>query len=164
MHTLITCLKEGTSITMSRNSLRHTAIIARFEELLAAKCDQPLYLADICAEIGVCERTLRSSCVRHLGMGPVRYLSLRRMHLAHRALVVADKTKQTVAEIATRVGFWELGRFAVEYRALFGETPSASLRRPPEEMRTSKNSSFTFADAEYRRRSYTGHRHIPAIH
>ena len=63
-------------------------------------------------------------------MGPIRYLTLRRMHLARRALLGADPSKATVTQIATDYGFWELGRFSVAYRALFGESPSDSLRMP----------------------------------
>jgi AraC-like DNA-binding protein len=55
------------------------------------------------------------------------------MHLARRALLRADPAAATVTGIATDHGFWELGRFSVEYRALFGEMPSASLRRAPDE-------------------------------
>ena len=62
-------------------------------------------------------------------MGPIRYLWLRRMHMAHRALLCADPVSTTVTGIATEYGFWELGRFSVEHRELFGETPSASLHR-----------------------------------
>ena len=34
----------------------------------------------------------------------------------------------TVTEIATSLGFVELGRFSVEYRKMFGESPSKTLR------------------------------------
>jgi AraC-like DNA-binding protein len=64
-------------------------------------------------------------------MGPLRYLWLRRMEQARRALAICDPTAATVTEIATNYGFWELGRFSVTYRTLFGESPSATLRRPP---------------------------------
>ena len=91
--------------------------------------DQPLYLTEICAAIGVAERTLRAACEEHLGMGPIRYLSLRRMHLVRRALLHADPSTTTVTRVATDFGFWELGRFSVAYRVLFAESPSESLRR-----------------------------------
>ena len=60
-------------------------------------------------------------------MGPKQYLLLRRMTLAHRALQSANPAETTVTEVATRFGFWHFGRFAGEYRALFGEAPSVTL-------------------------------------
>jgi AraC-like DNA-binding protein len=67
-------------------------------------------------------------------MGPIRYLTLRRMHLVRRALLKADPSKATVTRLATDHGFWELGRFAVAYRRIFGELPSESLRTPSGEL------------------------------
>jgi AraC-like DNA-binding protein len=65
-------------------------------------------------------------------MGPIRFLTLRRMHLARRALLRADPLNATVTRIVADHGFWELGRFSVAYRMLFGESPSETLRRPEE--------------------------------
>jgi AraC-like DNA-binding protein len=149
LHALVTCVSVSAPAQMSWGTIRHTVIIARFEELLAANYDRPLHLPEICAAIGASERTLRVSCMEHLGMGPVRYLWLRRMHLAHRALILTMPGTSTVTEIATANGFWELGRFAVEYRKLFGEAPSVSLRRPAREMRKPRTNPFVFADSEY---------------
>jgi AraC-like DNA-binding protein len=50
------------------------------------------------------------------------------MHLVRRVLLQADPSKSTVTRIVTDHGFWELGRFSVSYRALFGESPSETLR------------------------------------
>src|SRR5262249_6319727 len=96
--------------------------------------DQPLYLTEICAAIGVAERTLRASCEEHLGLGPIRFLTLRRMHLVHRALRRAEPSESTVTAIVVDHGFWGLGRFAVADRALFGASPSETLQRPAEQL------------------------------
>ena len=106
--------------------------MARFEEFLKSNRDRTLYLTEICTAIGVAERTIRACCEEHLGMGPIRFLTLRRMHLARRALLGAEPSKSTVTSILTDHGFWEFGRFSVAYRSLFGETPSETLRRPAE--------------------------------
>jgi AraC-like DNA-binding protein len=104
------------------------ALLERFEKLLETPSG-PMSLSDICAALQTSERTLRYCCKHYLGMSPIRYLRLRRMHLARRALMLATPATATVTEIATQYGFTELGRFAVAYRTLFDESPSASLRR-----------------------------------
>jgi AraC-like DNA-binding protein len=61
-------------------------------------------------------------------MGPNRYLRLRRMNLARRALIDAAPDETSVTDVAMRFRSWGLGRFASAYRILFDETPSATLR------------------------------------
>jgi AraC-like DNA-binding protein len=139
IHVMVRCLAEGAPLQISAGTRRHAAIVGRFEEFLEANPDQPLYLTEICAAIGAAERTLRAACEEHLGLGPIRYLSLRRMHLVRRALMRAGPSMATVTRVATDHGFWELGRFSVAYRALFGEPPSETLRRPADDHRASPN-------------------------
>jgi AraC-like DNA-binding protein len=150
VHAMMTCLADGEPTTAGSGWRQHTAIINRFEEVVAKNCDRPLYLAEICAAVGVNERTLRACCEEHLGMGPIRYLWIRRMHLTRRALLRADRSKATVTQIATDHGFWELGRFSVSYQALFGESPSASLRKPPDHLIATKSRRpLSLADSDF---------------
>jgi AraC-like DNA-binding protein len=111
---------------------QHAIVMRRFRRVIEENSEQPLYIPEICKAIRVSERTLRTCCEEHLGMGPKRYLLLRRMHFARRALRRAAPETATITEIATRFGFWQLGRFAAEYSLLFGESPSATLRREAE--------------------------------
>jgi len=148
VYALISCLADEVPAKSGSGWRYHTAIIDRFEKLLAANSDRPMYLADICTAVGASERTLRACCEERLGMGPIRYLWLRRMHLARRALLGADPVTATVTQIATDHGFWELGRFSVAYQVLFGESPSVSLRRPSSALRAIRARSFSLADAD----------------
>ena len=148
VHAMITCLSEGEAAAPRTVHRHHAMVMRRLEEKFLANSDQTLYLAELCAATGVSARTLLACCHEHLGMGPIRYLRLRRMHLARRALRMADPSTATVTEIATDYGFWELGRFSVAYRELFGETPSASLRGQPRDLRSRKNASSPWQFAE----------------
>jgi AraC-like DNA-binding protein len=148
IHTMVRCLTD-TSVAGRAAIRQQGTIMARLADLAQGNGDRPLHLVEICAATGVSESTLRRCCHEHLGMGPVRYLWLRRMSLARRALIRADPATATVTSIATDHGFWELGRFSVEYRALFGESPSASLRRPPDERRVARNRPFDLPVADF---------------
>jgi AraC-like DNA-binding protein len=145
VHLIVRCVTEGAPSKITPGGRRHDTMVARFEAFLEANPNTPLYLPEICAAIGAAERTLRIACEQHLGMGPIRYLTLRRMHLVRRALIQANSST-TVTRIATDHGFWELGRFSVAYHTLFGETPSDTLRRPSDYPRVLLNRPSSLAD------------------
>jgi transcriptional regulator GlxA family with amidase domain len=101
----------------------------RFYRVVEERLDESLYVPELCREVGASARTLTACCQEHLGMGPKRYLLLRRMQMVRRMLRQSVPGDLSVTEIAMRYGFWQLGRFAGEYRTLFGELPSATLAR-----------------------------------
>jgi AraC-like DNA-binding protein len=153
IHALVGCVTEGIISSINSGTLRHKVIITRFEEFLEANQNTPLYLTDVCAAICAAERTLRAACEEHVGMGPIRYLTLRRMHLVHRALARAVPSAARVTQIATDHGFWELGRFAVAYRTMFGEPPSLTLNRPPDDSRDLPNRPLSLCPIKFKTRA-----------
>jgi AraC family ethanolamine operon transcriptional activator len=104
--------------------------VRRALDVLAARAREPLYLADLCEAASVSERTLRNAFYEFYGLSPIRFLHVRRMGLVRRALREADPARDHVSPIAARHGFTNLGRFAVEFRRLFGVSPSQVLRAP----------------------------------
>jgi AraC-like DNA-binding protein len=123
---LIECLCSGPAKETSA-ARRHRGIVAGFEDLL--QTDPFPSMTEICSALGVSERMLRECCKKHLGMGPSRYRHFRRMQQVHRALRKENPGTGSVSEVAERYAIRDLGRFAGEYRALYGELPSATLRR-----------------------------------
>ncbi len=128
IHMLITCLAPDAPLQTRPIRARRARVMNRFEDVLAAHPDRPLSVPELCLAIGVSERTFRACCAEFLGMSPGQYVRLRRLKLARTALRNPDSAATSVAAVARRYGFRELGRFAGMYRTFYGETPSATLR------------------------------------
>jgi AraC-like DNA-binding protein len=106
---MVSCLASGNPVDQRSAYRHHTRVMQRLEQALQADTEGPLYMAELSAAVGVSYRTLHDCCREHLGMSPKRYLWLRRMNLARRALRRADPERTSVTEIATNYGFWEWG-------------------------------------------------------
>lgn len=98
-------------------------------ELAMSDPDPLLSIAELARQTGVPERTLRTAFHRSYGLSPLEYLRLQRLYEARRLLRASGQDRTTVTQIAFGLGFWDLGRFAGRYHALFGEHPSQTLRK-----------------------------------
>ena len=102
-------------------------VVRRAEERFEAARERPVSLADLCLAARVSARTLQYAFHDLYGVSPIRYFRLRRLHEAHRCLRTALPERSAVKRAALGAGLTDLGRFSVEYRALFGQSPSATL-------------------------------------
>ncbi len=104
-------------------------LVERAEKLALAEMDEPLHISAMCRALAVNKRTLRKAFHEAHGLPPCRHLRMLRLSGARCALLAADRRRVTVTQIATGFGFLELGRFSVEYRKVFGESPSQTLHQ-----------------------------------
>jgi len=111
-----------------RDSLSRSQVVHEVMDFVDQRDGEYLAVSELAAAADVSERTLRTAFQEHFGVGPVRYLKFRTLNLVHKALQNADPSLMTVTQVATRFGVWELGRFAQDYRLLFDELPSETLR------------------------------------
>jgi len=113
---------------LGRQSIPRWRIVRAVMESIEGLDREYLTVTDLATAAGVSERTLRAAFQDYFGIGPVQFLRLRTLNQVRAALRNSDPALTTVTEVATRFGVWELGRLARDYRLLFGELPSATLR------------------------------------
>jgi AraC family ethanolamine operon transcriptional activator len=104
-------------------------LFARAAQLMRDPSAHPEHLTDICGTLEVGEETLRRAFQEFLGLPPMQYRRLQRMHRCRDQLIACDPQKENVKTVAYGNGFYSMGRFAVEYKRIFGESPSQTLRQ-----------------------------------
>lgn len=112
-----------------RNNSNLDRVIRQALEFLRTQDGQDMHVEHLCRAIDVAERSLLRAFHRFFGVGPTQYLKLRRLNKVHRALQARGCEQTTVTDVLTTFGVTELGRFAGEYKALFGERPSETLKK-----------------------------------
>ena len=131
------CLQTAvTSYNRSTAFRSRSEIVRRAEHFVREHIGEPISIARLSTVVGVSERSLRNAFYDVYTTSPKRYLQIRQLHRARHALRAADGGLATVTTVATLHGFFELGRFAGEYKALFGETPSQTLQKAKARMAT----------------------------
>ena len=114
--------------TLGRHTVPRAQIIRSSMDFVEQHEGEYLCVEQLATAAGVSERTLRDAFQEYFGVAPMQYLKRRTLHQVRKALKASDSSVATVTQIATQFGVWELGRFARDYRNLFGELPSRTLR------------------------------------
>jgi len=103
--------------------------VRKAEEFIHDHAALPITLSDIVEASGVSQRSLQTGFRQFRATTPMAYLKTVRLDRARRALLDSRHTGQTVTQIALESGFSHLSKFAQDYKARFGETPSATARQ-----------------------------------
>jgi AraC-like DNA-binding protein len=104
-------------------------VVCQAEDFVSGHCWEKVSVSRLSTIVGVSERSLRNAFHDVYATGPKRYLMIRQLHRVRQALRAPGDIGRTVTDVATLHGFFELGRFAGDYKALFGEGPSQTLSR-----------------------------------
>jgi len=97
-------------------------------DLLEADPARAWTVDEIASVCGISRRTLQRQFRRFIGRMPMAFLRDLRLGRARQELLRASGGA-SVTDIARRSGFNHVGRFATQYHARYGESPSATLCR-----------------------------------
>jgi len=106
---------------------RMSKVVRRAEEYFMATRGRQVSLADLCLAAGVGSTSLYMAFEQLCGESPLAYFRKRQLCMARRALMQAQDRHGAVKRAALNAGLTHAGRFSVEYRQLFGESPSTTL-------------------------------------
>lgn len=105
------------------------AALRRAVDFIQSHAGEPITMSDIAAAARVTPRSLQHGFRRLWNTTPTAYLRSVRLERAHRELQAADPSRgDTVAAVAARWGFGNVGRFAARYRERYGHAPHEVLR------------------------------------
>jgi AraC-like DNA-binding protein len=133
---LINSIRDSLSASYSafdepvRSETSHTiaqfGVARRADRYMRERLAEPVPIDELCIALRVSRRYLEYSFRSAFGISPSRYARLLRLHEVRRRLRQAG-AETTVTREALRMGFSHLSQFALQYKKIFGESPSATL-------------------------------------
>jgi AraC family transcriptional regulator, ethanolamine operon transcriptional activator len=126
---LATTLKtfDGHSVERTDFAKRRFAAVRACESYMRENLDKSLTILELSRLCGMRARSLINAFEAVTGYSPMDYLKKLRLSEVHRTLLRADPLRTRIIGVATDWGFWHMGHFARDYRAMFGESPSRTL-------------------------------------
>jgi len=107
---------------------RQRQLVKKAEEYVWRYRAVPPRLHALCANIGTSERSLRDAFSACTGMSAGAYLKAFRLNQVRSDLKSRSPDGIRIQDVAFNWGFSHMGQFAADYKQLFGESPSKTLR------------------------------------
>jgi transcriptional regulator GlxA family with amidase domain len=112
-------------------SADYLLLVQQTEQYMMEHLDCQLSIERLCAALYVSRRTLHNAFQEVVGVGPMAYLKMQRLKQVRDRLEQAHPLATTVFDTAYQWGFWHMGHFSRDYKQMFGESPSDTLKRKP---------------------------------
>lgn len=116
------------NIQATRQTGPEAALFERIDDYIDANAKGPISAEDLASLCCVSARTLYDKFQSVKGVAPQAYIRQRKLFKIHGCMQGVHSSTRNVTEIALEYGFSHLGRFSSDYKQLFGESPSETLR------------------------------------
>ena len=128
---LAACLRTGRPASSAGNSTvtARTDAVWRVEQHLLDDLTIPHTVDELCRYAGTSRRTLEYAFKDYFGTSPKQFIKALRLNAARNDLLYDQYGSGKITEIASGWGFTHMGQFSSDYRRMFGERPSKTLRR-----------------------------------
>lgn len=116
-------------LDLSARSPRRFDLVKQAEEYMRTHLEASITLMSLCKALHTSERPLTYGFRELFGVSPMAYLKALRLQAVRTQLQRADPATTAIAEIANRFSFQSLGHFSRDYKIMFGELPSETLKQ-----------------------------------
>lgn len=126
---VLECLQQNLALSPRDARSPRMLALARALNVIGDTEDYVVDMSGLASAVGVSRRTLENAFRDGLGVSPAFFIRARKLRRFNRALLHADANREQVADIARKQGYRHLGKLAGDYRTMFGELPSTTMRR-----------------------------------
>ncbi len=119
---------NGTTAEPPPSLSRRVAAVRICEVYMREHLDKTVTLVDLSETSGLRLRSLINAFQAVTGFSPMAYFKRERLSGVRQALQRPHPARIRVIDVATAWGFWHMGHFTADYREMFGESPSETLR------------------------------------
>jgi AraC-like DNA-binding protein len=127
LNTISYIFKEQKGVTFNLTKGEQTAL--KIKSFLLESLVEDITIDSIVSQFNISHKTLENSFKSLFGITPKHFLMLLKLNHSHEELLLNNEKVTNVSDIAIKWGFSNFGRFAQNYKALFGVLPSETLHK-----------------------------------
>ncbi len=123
---IITSICNRDNLCTIKTEKPRNLVFKRAQSLIDSNIHENINILSLSKELGISERNLRYLFNDKVGFGPKKYIINYKLNKVRKEL--KSKRNIPIKALANDFGFWHSGNFAAEYKMLFGEFPSETIK------------------------------------